>query len=205
MEKKKFGFDNGNGNEEEELGPGEKPGMKGKRGSLEWYEMTIGGFVHSMRFVAALKQGKKDKRKLDPRLAWYYGINGTWAEIGGAKTYNKYWGGATNRWKAEGGDLEDGTEIKWASSLTGKMRIGHDDHPIFDEEKGRYVTKDRAYVLVVGYFPRYRVVGWMWGYEVKTHKEWMENPNDRGEAWFVPQVHLHEWDTLPAVPVRPCP
>jgi len=46
------------------------------------------------------------------------------------------------------------------------------------------------YALVSGIIPTFIVRGWFHSAECKKHPEWLRNPDNRGESWFVPQSAL---------------
>ena len=55
--------------------------------------------------------------------------------------------------------------------------------------------RDRVFILAVGFFPRWEMVGWCYGAELQEKGEWREDLQD--PCWELPKGLLHPMWNLP--------
>lgn len=161
---------------------------------LNELELVLGGLVGVMRAAAAICRHRQNRAKgIDETNRWTRDVEGALGEIAAAKALDLFWAGAAGAdyraTKAEGGDV---------GRLQVRLRIAS----CLDQTK-RLIIQERDnagddFLLVVGRAPTYRLVGWHNAGEAKRHPEWIQNPGNYGEAWFVPQANLYPLSTLRA-------
>ena len=153
--------------------------------TLEWYEQLFAGFVGWMRFIEGQRLGVT-KQRHDPNGEIIpTDIEAAAAELAAAKVLNIYWPCGVNTFKNRS-DIGRHTEVRYTKYLSGKLRVGVNDHD------------DRPYVLVRGEFPTVEVVGWMLGRDAKQ-AHWRLFP----EAFMVPANKLTpitQWVARPNEP-----
>jgi hypothetical protein len=139
---------------------------------LQKHELYMAACVGVRRRVASLDY---DKSKTYGEDEWDIDIEGACAELVVAKHLHVYWDGSIYTFKFPdlGGDIQVRHTIRMNGRLIFRRR---------DDERERYV-------FVVGRFPNYHICGWIYGYEAKKD-EFLANPNNKEEAWFVPQQEL---------------
>lgn len=109
-------------------------------------------------------------------------IGGAQAEMALAKYLGVYWDASVGVGKRP--DLPHEVQCRHTFYDSGKLVI-------------RVRDKDREiYVLVTGRMDIFTLHGWMTAGEAKEHSEWVENPNQQGASWFVPQKYLHPMKEL---------
>ena len=146
---------------------------------LSWPELRLAGHVGIDRFVRARA------RQLAPaggveRDDWHADVVGAWGEFVVAKTTGTYWAdvGGPDRHAPDVGRYHVRTTQRADDRLI--LRAADPD--------------DEPYVLVVPVrLPRFRIVGWCYGYEGKLD-EYLEAPCGRPSAWFVPQHVLRPFE-----------
>jgi hypothetical protein len=156
---------------------------------LNEMEMILGGLCGLMRAASAIFKKRENRARGidDDGNIWTRHVEGALAELAVAKALNVFWAGAAGddwrRTKPDGGDV-------------GKLQVRSRNANYLDQKMRLIVQhKDRAdedFLLVVGRAPTYRLVGWINAGEAKRHEEWIANPGNFGEAWFVPQEALNE-------------
>lgn len=166
-----------------------------KLGALE---LILGAIVGMHRAVEVLLAGRANRARGldDDAQIWTRHIEGAIAELAVAQTLDRFWGGA--------GSIDRGrvTAPKPAGGDVGRLQVRLRIASAYDQNKRLIVQQrdsdDEDFVLVVGRAPTYRVVGWINAGEAKQHGEWIQNPGNFGEAWFVPQSSLHQLRDLAA-------
>ena len=143
---------------------------------LEDYEMVQGANTGSLRHIASIKKGYKNKIKLES--SWNTHIEGACGEIAVSKAFGKYWGGSINTFK-RGGDVDSTKwEVRTRSKHNYDLILRNDD------------PQDRIYFLVTGLCPNYEIKGWIKGND-GMKQEYLHDHGNYGEAYFVPQEHLN--------------
>lgn len=159
---------------------------------LNCYEAVLAAEIGLKRCVATCE--KRD-RKVIPRYAgttahseqemWGNSICGAMGELVLAKAFGCYWPAKVNADKSEP-DIEPDWQARYTPLFTGHLIFQHDDR------------NDQRYALINGRYPRFRVVGWIWGHECRR-EEWFQareskpfKPND--DCYFVPQLVLHAFE-----------
>jgi hypothetical protein len=118
---------------------------------------------------------------------WTRHIEGALAEMAAAKALDKFYAGAQGtrlgESKPDGGDV-------------GRIQVRCRPADYLDQEKRLIIQPrdrdDEDFLLVVGRHGVYRMVGWINAGLAKRHPEWIANPGNFGDAWFVPQAALEE-------------
>lgn len=137
-------------------------------------EALQAGIIGLKRRISSCDQGFADRKKC-ATTNWEGDIEGAIGEFVVAKFLGIPWQAGINTFHApDVGDIQ----VRTTHHLTGKLIVREED------------SNDEVYVLVTGTYPTYHICGWMRGKECKQDK-WVYNPNDRGNAWFVPQSDLH--------------
>ena len=91
------------------------------------------------------------------------------AELAFAKYIGEYWGGITEKWAP---DTKWG-EVRWVRENHHGLIINPDD----DDR--------RRFVLMDGFAPDFRIVGWMYGYEAKQKGQWTQDT-----YWLAPRCDI---------------
>jgi hypothetical protein len=135
------------------------------------------------RQIDNIRAGRQDAygHEGDP---WGSHVRGAMAEKTIAKYLRRYWSG--NLGDLHAADVSQRLQVR--SSLHANARLIV--HPSPGDQS------DHAYVLVIGDWPRYRICGWLWGYEAQQDR-WWDDPKGNRPAFFVPQLELHSIDSLP--------
>lgn len=130
-------------------------------------------------------------RKLDHKpplpnnaFGWMNHVEGALAELVVAKWLGVEWEATVNTFKS-GFDVAN-YQVRWTSKRpgSGQLIIRPDD------------DSTHVFISVRGTAPKYEILGWLRAADAKR-KEYVDNPKNRGEAWFVPQAHLHDLASLP--------
>jgi hypothetical protein len=143
--------------------------------TLKWYEIKQAAEVGVMRRVASLKNNPEttDSVTLCP-TSWETDCEGAIGELVVAKALNLYWAGSVNTGKAfDVADLQVRTTPRHSNRLIIRPK-DIDDHKI---------------IHVTGQPPVYRVHGWLLVRDGKK-ESWLEAPNNRPPAYFIPNNFL---------------
>jgi hypothetical protein len=148
---------------------------------LDWFEIEQAALVGVRRRVESLRQQKQDAHGFDASAKWENDIQAAGAEIAFAKATGQYWDFSCNTWKR--GDV--GTwQVRWTPLDSGALIVRPVD------------ADDDVFVLVIGRLPEFRIVGCIPGRRAKQER-WLNAPNERPPAYFVPQAWLRPVDTSP--------
>jgi len=104
------------------------------------------------------------------------------AEMAWHKLLNLFFVPAINTFHITPDSLDD-IEIRATTTSTNRLIVRDDDH------------RERRFVFAITDGESVRFVGWCYGYEAMK-PQWLDNPNDQRESWFVPQDALRSMDTL---------
>lgn len=143
--------------------------------ALDWYEVHLAAVVGTRRQIEALRNGNPDKHGYEGS-GWELHIEGAAAELALAKVLGRYWNGAINTFK-DGGDVGPTLQVRLRTKHYYDLLIRPDD------------PDEKAFVLVTGTCPEFRVHGWMWGADAKR-QEWLQTHGNRPAAYFVPKDAL---------------
>jgi hypothetical protein len=155
--------------------------MKGQVVTLEWFELYVAAMVGIRRRLESLRKGIPNQHGFDGENDWTIDIEGAGGEMAAAKILNLYYSATINTFKV-GGDIGN-LQVRTGSK---------DHHSLIIRSRDR---DEDVFVLVVGKAPRYHVVGWIEGRKAKN-SEWIKNPGNRPQAWFVPQSELRPIEQL---------
>jgi len=137
-------------------------------------EVFHGAVTGVMRQVSNLRDGRQDRHGIAREQGWQAHIEGALGELVVARYTNRFWSGNLGKLRADDvGDLQVRTRSRHDYEL-----ILHPTDP-----------DDRAFVLVTGTAPTYRLIGWIRGREGKR-QEWWKDPAGGRAAYFVPQRAL---------------
>ena len=114
-----------------------------------------------------------DNRILPEKCMWDQDIESACAEMALAKFLNGFWTGLGSVGNADAGI--------WESRWT------------FHVDRGGLIvyprdSDNKRYVLLDGFAPDYRLIGWLWGHEAKQEKWWQE----KMQYWLVPRGELRD-------------
>ncbi len=151
-------------------------GMSYRIITLTEIERRIGRWVGKLRQEEAERMGLEDKYGFegDP-LACH--INGAMGEMASARCLGVYWPPSVNTFRAP--DLFCDLQVRTRSRHNYDLIVRPGDQ------------MHHAYVCVTGEDGEYRVHGWLWGHEAECAGN-RETYGGRPEAFFVPQVRLHD-------------
>lgn len=112
------------------------------------------------------------------RERWAQAIHGQLCEHAVAKLL-----GVFPKASVSGIDENDpgGIAIRGTPWETGALIVNESELPAADST---------PFVLVVGHWPQFRVVGWIYGREARVPKFW--RPDERPASWWVPQSALRQ-------------
>lgn len=146
--------------------------------------------------VAQLRTSESEKQNLENQHG-YEGerldidIDGCRGESMFCKGTGIPWDKSVNKFKAP--DALDHIQVRSTQRWDGRL--------IVRDRDVAYMLKKNVvfdFVLVVGTFPNYCIMGWRPGAEFlpgfggdMSHREWRDAPNNRVESWFVPQEALN--------------
>jgi hypothetical protein len=107
-------------------------------------------------------------------------LRGALGEIAAAKALGRYWTGAGTDFHRDQdvGQFQVRVTDRDSGCLIVRPNEGHDNDP---------------WILVTGSFPNYIVRGWLYGHEARQ-PEFLQAPNGRPPAYFVPQDRLRRID-----------
>ena len=108
-------------------------------------------------------------------------INAAAAEMLVAKATNRYWHPDLHAQGRHEPDVGDDIQVRWTKYRTGRLMFWPDDYD------------DQCYFLVTGLVPNLTLRGYMMGHKCRR-TEWLDSPNGRPKAYFVPQSELHEYE-----------
>jgi len=148
---------------------------------LECFDAAMVGIL---RFIESLFAGHEDKGGAkDEDFCTRIGIDilGAMGELVIAKILNLHWSRSINGFKTTP-DIEPNLEVKTPRKSHHRLMIRKGDDP------------SRIYVLVLPdpEPPFFKVVGSIRGFDAML-EEHVENPGNRGEAYFVPTEKLRPW------------
>lgn len=135
----------------------------GRRIKLEWYEQVTAGVIGVLRRVESLRHGLTHNPPR-PELEEKYGhlmardIEAAGAEVAAARMIGRYWYAGVNQW--DQCDVWPDVEVRWTEYKGGRLLLQKKDKP------------DSPYVLVVGKFPDYEIVGWIRGRDGQREDWW---------------------------------
>lgn len=142
------------------------------------------GLVQVMRAINAKKVGNdhggKSGREIRERFA--QGIMGQMAEHAVSKALDLY---PVASAAGISGDDPGGLAIRSTPWPNGCLIVNESELPAGDEKR---------FVLVVGHWPKFTVVGWIFGREARRDEWW--RPDERPASWWVPQSALRSSDEL---------
>ena len=149
-----------------------------RRVRLTYYELAMASDVGRRRHIESILKGSTHRvaHEQGEARGWQQNINGACGECCVAKATGRYWGGTTETFKREG-DVGRGVEVKTRSRHEDKLIVRPDE------------PDEAMFWLVTGLAPEWLVWGWMLGGAAKR-KEWLEDPNGWGEAYFPPHEAL---------------
>lgn len=143
-------------------------------------EMVMAASVGCHRRLESVFEGRKNNRIDDIKTAWTVDIEGAAAELAFCKFRNKYWTGSVGSFK--GADVDKDIQVRQTVYDNGSLIVRDDDNQ-FD-----------YYVLVTGYMPKFKVVGWLRGMDARKDC-WREDPGSRKKPCFkVPQAALKRFE-----------
>lgn len=144
--------------------------------SLTGSEFMQAAMVGVMRQIQNRRAGRQDAHGCDPENGWSPHIEGACGEFAVAKVLGLFWSGNLGRLTADDvGELQVRTRSRHDYDL-----IVHPDDP-----------DKRAFVLVTGRAPDFRIWGWISGQDAKRPEWWGEKGQPGRPAFFVPQSALH--------------
>ena len=150
-------------------------------------EVAAGVAVGIARQQEGVMRGMVDPRarvEHTKREHWSGHIEGALGELAVCKALGVHWTASVNTLKGEADIppmLEVRTRCRDAAGETPPLIVRDND------------LDDRAYLLVVGVCPTYRIAGWILGRNAKR-PEWTSDPNGWGDAYFVPADALTPLD-----------
>lgn len=148
--------------------------------TLEEYELRMGMAIGAERRLQSLVNGAKCKAAKRSNY-WDMDIEAALAELAVAKVLGVYWPGTYNTFKTKA-DIGENIEVRHGT-YGRKLIVRQDDHDT------------SSYVLAVGLAPTYVVHGWLLGKDCKK-KKYLQDPGNRGPAYFVDKDFLKPLSTL---------
>jgi hypothetical protein len=149
--------------------------------TLTWSELTTAAFIAIRRQIQNLANGRPDRFGAPVEDGWTLHIEGAAGEMAVAKAAGRYWCGSLNDLKADDvGLLQVRTRSRHSYEL-----ILHPGDP-----------DDRAFVLVTGRAPAFRIHGWIMGVDGKREEWWADPSGKNRPAYFVPTDSLRDLDEL---------
>ena len=139
-------------------------------------ELALATFVAEQRNAAGRAAGADAAKYGYSGSQFDLHLQGCLGELAFAKGTGRYWSGA-------GCDYHSDDDVGHIQVRTSKLPHGH---LLVRPTEGH---EDKPWVLVVGEFPTFHVIGWCFGREAKR-EEWLRSPNGRPPAYFVPQKSL---------------
>ena len=147
-------------------------------------ELRIAGGVARIRYTAGVNAGANKQKYGTVENSLQLHVRGCLGEIAAAKGLNRYWhGGGTDYYN----DTDLGIE---QVRMTSHVKIGRLIIRPDDIEKP---SIDQPWILVLQESKtKYILSGWIIGRE-GVKPEYIDNPNDRSPAYFVPQSALRSF------------
>lgn len=133
-------------------------------------EVAYAAFHGLWRRTKKLSGEHADREQTLKRSTWDNEIEGACAELAYCKFRGIYWTGATGLRSVDGGR----DEIKWTHHNGGGLILN------------RSASDGVRYILVDGFAPQYRIVGWMLGREGKRDNYWTR------DYFLAPRSDLHK-------------
>ena len=150
---------------------------------LSWPEAMQAVVAGAFRRIASLKNGLRNQHGFDDEEhdGWGVDIEGAAGEMAVAKFFDQYYVPTLNTFKS----MRDscGCEIRTTKKHSNRLIVREKD------------DDSHIYILVTGQIPTFRIRGWMYGREAKQEK-WVEGPNGRSPAWFIPSEELRPMEEL---------
>lgn len=140
--------------------------------ALTYDEVCLACFHGLMRRMAKIR-GQRGDRPQGERSTWENEMEGSCAEMAYNKIHNVFWAGLAGLRATDAGR---GDEVRWTrhENTGGLIVYRHDD----DEKR---------YVLMDGFAPRFRIIGWLYASEGKRDEFW----DDRYGYYLVPRQFLY--------------
>lgn len=135
-----------------------------------------------MRYVQNLRNGRKDKHGCSLEVGWQTHCEGACGELVLAKHLGVYWSGSIGAMKAD--DVAR-FQVRTRSRHSYELNLFRDDPP------------DRAFVLVTGTAPRFRIRGWIYARDGQSDSYWSDPAKNGRPAFFVPHEALRPMVELP--------
>jgi hypothetical protein len=157
--------------------------LPGQWVKLGFSELLIGAVVGCLRQIEAVVRGRPDQHGFEGD-GWGAHIEGALAEMAAAKAVNAYWDAPVNTFKDPARGDVGPYEVRRRSRQDYEVLIRRGD------------ADSKVHIAVFGCAPRFRVAGWLFGFEAKQDK-WLQGHADRDPAWFMPQGELRGLDMLP--------
>jgi hypothetical protein len=137
--------------------------------------------VGTLRRLESLKSKQTGKYHSTEGRAWDVDIEAAAAEAAFAKYMDLFWVGGVNTFK----DPDVGEfQVRHTTRADGSLIIRPSDDPM------------DTYVLVIGRFPKFRVVGYIEGRFARQDR-FKRSPGGYPPAWFVPQEILRKFNSDP--------
>lgn len=134
-----------------------------------------------IRQIANLRDGRKHAHNYTGGSDWQNHVEGACGELVVAKHFRTYWNGNHGDLKADDvGQFQVRTAAKHNYQL-----IVHRKDP-----------NDKAFILVTGQAPKYKIQGWIMGADAKIERYWADPSGEGRPAFFVPIVDLKPIDEL---------
>lgn len=137
-------------------------------------ELKLAATVAIERNIENIFEGRKHAHGFGGSNGWDNHIEGAAGEMAFAKFANKFWSG--NIGNLDANDVGR-VEVRTASDHNRRLIIHKRD------------PDDRAFVLVTGLAPTFRIRGWIWGEDAKQDRYWKDPAGGR-PAYFVPHQEL---------------
>lgn len=145
-------------------------------------EIRMAAEMGITRQISNLLKNRPDAHGCPANVGWQVHIEGCLGEMALAKHLDLFWGG-----NFENLDADDVGRYQVRTSDRHNNRlIIHPSDP-----------DDRAFVLVTGVAPEYRIHGWIRAGDAKRDEWWADPSRKNRPAYFVPQDSLHDPHTVP--------
>jgi hypothetical protein len=143
--------------------------------TLNQYEMVMAAQIGLERKLLAIENGHKDNHGFSGP-GWNEDIEGACGEMAVSKFLGVYWGGGMgDEFKAP--DVGDRIQVRTTPRHDGSLIVRKD------------AKDEHLYVLVTGTAPNFFLRGFISAADAKRD-EFIQAPNGRPPAWFVPQYAL---------------
>lgn len=110
--------------------------------------------------------------------SWQHHICGAMAEMAVAKHYGKWWFPVYDNPLAIAADVGSRWQVRSAQRSTDSLILRDKDNP------------QQLYILVTYDIPRFTLVGWAWGHEIRRDEFLRPAEGAKPRAWFGPQRAL---------------